>query len=677
MKYQYKLNTLLQSLHGTYHQNFKPLILSAILLLGSTVLINAQEFEYAKPTFWVGAAAGVNVNFHRGSTQKLNEDFTSPVAFHNGNNVGLYVAPLLEYHGASGIGAMLQVGYDSRNSIFEQQITVCNCPADLSTRLNYLSIEPSLRYAPFGTGFYIYGGPRFAINLTKSFKYELGINPDFPNQLPTPDVTGDLSDVRSALVSMQIGMGYDIPVTTQDNRIQTLFSPFISYEPYFGQSPRTIETWNISTIRIGAAVKFGAGKRNPMPVGGSVVTLPMTDGVRFSVISPDNIPEERRVREIFPLRNDIFFNEGSTAIPSRYVSLNKGQIANFKEDNLEEFAPKNLSGRSDRGMTVYYNLLNILGDRLGKNPSSNINLIGYSGESIEDGLAMAESVKQYLTDIWSINSSRISVEGKMKQLTSAQLAGGTKDLDMLRAGERKVTVQSSSAPLLMEFQSGADAKLKPVEFTALQDAPLDSYLTFNVEGARKALSSWKLEIKDETGKVQNFGPFTSDQVRIPGKSIMGTRPKGKYNVTMIGTAKNGAIVRKDATVNMVLWTPPKDEIGSRYSVIYDFDESKAINIYEKYLTSVIVPSIPIGGTVFIQGHTDTIGEEAYNQNLSLKRANDVKGILSNELTRIGRKDVKFEVIGMGEDSTNAPFSNTLPEQRAYNRTVIIDIIPKK
>jgi len=677
MKYQEKIGKALQSFQDVYNSIFKSLTLTVILLFGVAISGEAQEFEYSRPTFWVGAAAAVNANFHRGSTQKLNNDFTSPVAFHDGNNIGLYVAPLIEYQSPSGIGAMLQVGYDSRNSIFEQQTTVCNCPADLSTRLNYLSVEPSLRLSPFGSGFYIYGGPRFAFNLTKSFRYELGINPDFPDQLPTPDVTGDLSDVRSALVSMQIGMGYDIPVTSQDNRIQTLFSPFISYQPYFGQSPRTNESWNITTIRIGAAVKFGAGKKNPMPPSTTVVALPMTDGVRFSVVSPDNIPEERRVKEIFPLRNDVFFDDGSTEIPTRYVALNKGQTTNFKEDNLEEFAPKNLSGRSERGITVYYNLLNIIGDRLGKNPSSNINLVGYSADGVEDGKAMAESVKKYLTDVWSVNSSRISVEGREKQLTAAQLAGGSKDNDMLLEGERKVTIQSSSTPLLMEFQSGADAKLKPVEFTALQNAPLDSYLTFNVDGARKAFSSWRLEVKDESGKVQNFGPYTAEQVRIPGKSIMGTRPKGRYDVSMIGIGKNGTTIRREATVNMVLWSPPKDEIGSRYSVIYDFDESKAINIYEKYLTSVIVPSIPVGSTVIVQGHTDIIGDEAYNQNLSLARANDVKGILLRELNRIGRKDVKFEVIGLGEDQFNAPFENTLPELRAYNRTVIIDIIPKK
>jgi hypothetical protein len=45
--------------------------------------------------------------------------------------------------------------------------------------------------------------------------------------------------------------------------------------------------------------------------------------------------------EIFPLRNYVFFfNEGSSEIPNRYVSLTKNQVKDFKEDQLETFAKK-------------------------------------------------------------------------------------------------------------------------------------------------------------------------------------------------------------------------------------------------------------------------------------------------------------------------------------------------
>ncbi|MBK7231733.1 MAG: OmpA family protein [Saprospiraceae bacterium] len=656
---------------------FKSILLLVCFITASQSNVQAQEYKYTRPSFWLGVGGGANINFHRGSTQKLNESFTSPVAFHNGNTVGLFLAPLLEYQGPGGIGFMLQVGYDSRRSIFEQETTVCNCPADLSTNLSYVTVEPSLRIAPFGPGFYLYAGPRLAFNVDKSFTYKLGINPAYPNQPATPDVEGDLSDIKNTLISMQVGAGYDIPLNSQNNRFQALLSPFVSFQPYFGQSPRSIETWNITTVRVGAALKFGLGTKNPVPyIETGIIVPPATSDVRFTVVSPKNIPTMRRVSETFPLRNYVFFDEGSTAIPDRYVLLNKSQTAEFKEEQLEQFSPKKLAGRSEREMTAYYNLLNIIGDRLAKNSSSAITLVGSSEKGSTEGKAMAESVKKYLTDVWNINGSRITAIGREEPLVPNLQPGGTKDLELLVDGDRRVSIETNSPALLMEFQTGKE-NLRPVSIIGIQEAPLDSYVSFNADGARKAYTSWRLELKDENNRVQNYGPYNIDQVRLPGKTILGTQPKGKYVATMVGTKANGNIERQNANVDMVLWTPPQNEMGMRYSVLYEFGESKAINIYEKYLHTVLVPKIPAGSTVIIHGHTDLIGEEAYNETLSLARANDVRAILEDGLKDAGRTDVNFVVHGMGEDTGAAPFDNSYPEERAYNRTVIIDIIPKK
>lgn len=128
---------------------------------------------------------------------------------------------------------------------------------------------------------------------------------------------------------------------------------------------------------------------------------------------------------------------------------------------------------------------------------------------------------------------------------------------------------------------------------------------------------------------------------------------------------------------MVLWTPPQNEEMMRFSIIFEFNDSKAIQIYDRYLTDIVTPKIPKDGTVIIHGHTDIIGDEAHNQELSLARANEVKGILESALAKAGRTDVKFEAYGFGEDLTLEPFENKFPEERFYNRTVIIDIIPPR
>lgn len=638
--------------------------------------VQAQAVQYTQPSWWFGVAGGANFNFYRGSTQQLTDDFTAPVAFDEGNGVSLYLAPLMEYHApGTALGFMLQLGYDGRSSSYKQQITPCNCPADLSTTLSYITVEPSIRLAPFKGNFYLYGGPRLAFNVHKSFKYELGINPDFPDQEPTPDVNGDLSHVNSTLISMQVGAGYDIPLSSQNRRTQFVISPFVAFHPYFGQAPRDIETWSVTTFRVGAALKLGHGRMITAPA--AIDVLPVEPEFRFTVNSPKNVPAEELVTETFPLRNYVFFDLGSTAIPDRYVTLTKAQVKDFREDQPDLFRPKNQSDRSERQMAAYYNILNILGDRMVKDPSTTITLVGSSEKSPEDGRAMAESIQQYLVGVFGISASRIAIEGRDKPKIPSEQPGGTLELELLRAGDRRVSIESTMPSMLMEFYNGPTAPLKPVEIKALQEAPMSSYVTFNVQGANKAFESWSLEVKDDMGKVQKFGPYAGEKISIPGKSLMGTQPQGDYKVTLVGHTKEGTIVRREVPVHMVLWTPAVYKNGMRYSILYEFNESKAISMYEKYITEVITPKIPQGGKVLVRGYTDIIGDDAHNLELSLARANDVKTILAASLAKAGRTDVIIDVKGFGEDEKLSLFGNTYPEERFYNRTVVIDILPVK
>lgn len=655
---------------------FRMLVQSAAIcsLVLMTHLAPAQTTtpRFEPPAWWFGGAGGVNFNFYQGTTQQLNNDLTSPAAFRHGNGMGLFLAPVIEYRNPdSRFGVSLMAGLDSRKGEFDQITTPCNCPADLSTDLSYITVEPSLIFSPFKGNFFLYGGPRVAFGLKQGFDYQLGTNPEVPDQEPTPTVKGDFSSMEDILVSMQVGMGYNIPLTDESKQTQTVLSPFVAFHPYFGQSPRSIETWSLTTVRAGLALKFGRGKLiKETAQSAAVVVDPM---VRFSVNSPENIVVDRRVRETFPLRNYVFFDLGATSIPERYVLLTKNQVKDFKEDQLEVFSPKAMDGRSRREMVVYYNLLNILGDRLGKNPKASITLVGSSKKGPEDAKVLAEAVKTYWVDVFGIASSRIITEGQGKPAIPSEQVGGTQELVQLREEDRRVTIKSTSPELLMEFESGPEGTLKPVVIVGVQEAPIDSYMTFYAKGSNKALESWTLEVRDSKGKLQEFGPYMAEQVTIPGKTIMGSIPEGDYEMTMVGKTKSGRTVRQDTTVSMSLWKPKEDEMGMRYSIIYEFNESKAIPIYEKYLTEVVTPKIPKGATVAIHGYTDAIGDRETNEVLSLARANDVKVILQSALGN--RKDVKFQTFGFGEDQNLSPLDNKYPEQRFYNRTVLIDIIP--
>ncbi len=395
--------------------------------------------------------------------------------------------------------------------------------------------------------------------------------------------------------------------------------------------------------------------------------------VRFFANAPKEVPVIHKIRETFPLRNYVFFNVGSTKIPDRYVLLTKDQAKYFQENHLEEFTSKNPSGRSKRQLNVYYNVINILGDRMGKNPSATITLVGSSANGPKDGAAMAETVKRYLVDVFSIKASRIKIEGQDKPKIPSEQLGGTRELVLLREGDQRVSIESSSPDILMEFQSGPNAPLKPVEIVTTEESIPNNSVSFNADGAKEAFPSWSLELRNEKGKTESFGPFTEDKINISRESILGNQLQGDYTATMIGMTNIGKTIKKDASFRIELADSPKVQEGMRFSIIFEFDESRAITMYKKYLTNIVTPKIPRGGKVIIRGYTDIIGDFDYNQRLSLARANGVKKIMEASLVKAGRTDVTFEVAGYGEDEKTSPFENKFAEERFYDRTVIIDI----
>ena len=245
----------------------KTLIVSALVITG--IQTKAQT-QYSKPSWFFGVAGAANINFYDAKVTALNSEFISPVTFQDGRGVGTYAGLVAQYRpDRSILGFMVQAGYDSRSGKFDRQGT-----SDLSTNLSYASLEPSLLLAPFRNGFYVYLGPRLAYTTQKSFTYK---NP------PGADVRGDFDNVRNTRISGQVGMGYDIMLGASTSPTKFVISPFVAWHPHFGQNPRSVESWDLTTIRAGLAFKIGTGRAisaaTPPPPPVPVVTDRDGDGV--------------------------------------------------------------------------------------------------------------------------------------------------------------------------------------------------------------------------------------------------------------------------------------------------------------------------------------------------------------------------------------------------------------
>ncbi len=108
----------------------------------------------------------------------------------------------------------------------------------------------------------------------------------------------------------------------------------------------------------------------------------------------------------------------------------------------------------------------------------------------------------------------------------------------------------------------------------------------------------------------------------------------------------------------------KDGCWAFHGVLFDFDSDKVKSKYDPLIQNAVeVMKLNPGLTVEIQGHTDSYGTDAYNQKLSQRRANAVKG----ELVKLGVDGKRLSTVGYGESQPAE--SNDTDEGRAYNRRV--------
>jgi outer membrane protein OmpA-like peptidoglycan-associated protein len=626
-----------------------PILLTAAAILAAMSLAagpaRAQQAKNLGPKWWLGGTLGLNWNSYSADIRQMNSSVSTPVPFTNGSGLGLFLGPMVEYRHDDVWGAMVALGFDSRGGSFDD-VSNAGVTGSLSTSMNYISLEPSVRVAPFPSDVFLFAGPRLAFNVAKSFEY---------GQTGQPTVSGDFSGTRGAVISGQVGVGMDFLVSGKGASTQVLAAPFFAV--HFGQGPRSEETWGLTTFRAGVSVKFAST--------GSSTGERAGEELAFTVRAPKVIPAERRVQETFPTRNFVFFDAGSTAIPARYVTLSGADAASFREEHLLEAQPQDLTGRSRRQMTVYHNVLNVVGDRMRRFREATIDLSGSSESGAAEGKEMAESVKRYLVDAFGIDAGRIRTSGNAKPSVPSVQRGASRELELVKPEDRRVEISSTASEIL-----------DPVQIISLQEDPLDSDVLVSVAGAGEMLSSWSVEATGDDGKTQRFGPFTRDQERIPGRSIIGDRLQGQFTLAMVGETSGGQTVRKEEKVRLARSDEADENTGWRFSILFEFDQSKTVATYNRFLTNEVAPLIPAGGSVIIHGHTDVVGEESYNLKLSRERATETMEVLQAALVKAGKRNVRFDTYGFGEDPRRAPFENALPEERFYNRTVIIDIVPE-
>lgn len=110
-------------------------------------------------------------------------------------------------------------------------------------------------------------------------------------------------------------------------------------------------------------------------------------------------------------------------------------------------------------------------------------------------------------------------------------------------------------------------------------------------------------------------------------------------------------------------------VSLRLNVEFDFDSSKARPEHAKEVRKVadFMKSYP-SSTVVMEGHTDSMGDQSYNQGLSERRAKTIADMLVNDH---GISSSRVDSRGFGESQPAA--SNDTKEGRQRNRRVVANL----
>ncbi|MBN1447328.1 MAG: OmpA family protein [Bacteroidetes bacterium] len=659
---------------NTRTHNFTIGTIIAVLLLVGAGTITAQDTNFRERALRWGGSLGFNLNEASLGYQHLHEpfpNFDKPNTDNekiNGNGTGMYAGVMVEYLSRSWWGVQIRASYDMRNATVQD--IYATPQTEFITRMAYLSFEPALRIDQHLIPRLSFtAGPLIAANLTGTYDFKADVN--------GPVTSADMGVPDRSVVSLgaSFGTAYDVEIGRGRNT-SVFLSPFFDYSWIAAQrKANTTDTqnsvqdiWSTQTFRVGLRVSWETRKpvdQNayipPYVAPDRSAAAPVPSKNRFYAILPNgNTIQHKSVEGHFPVHPYVFFDKGSQEIPLRYTRLSKAEARDFSADDLGHFVKDentDVQTNIDELMIVYYNILNIYGDRMRKNPNTQVTLRSSDPESWEAQTA-ANRIKSYLVDNFDIDANRIAIDLEEPRMESGSDQTDPAYASMIDDENRRVKMVFTNANMYSS-----------IPYTITDESPFENDMIINIENDVR-FKSWRVSVTGEN-RTLNAGPFYARTAALDLSPIMGDLREAEFKVAVTFSLQDG----EQATESMEFKMYHGDMVGNakRYLMVFDYNESDAVRVYESRLRNDIVAGMESGNIVYVHGHTDVIGNDLGNQTLSQARADKVKDIIVDEL-RGTRKDVKVIAIGIGKQQMKYTFDNSHPEGRMYNRNVFVEIL---
>ncbi|MCL2039080.1 MAG: OmpA family protein [Bacteroidetes bacterium] len=389
------------------------------------------------------------------------------------------------------------------------------------------------------------------------------------------------------------------------------------------------------------------------------ITAYNSQGLGIKVDDDFNISsyEEYMLLEEIPLLNKIFFDKNSSTIPDRYN--------------------QKVSSDDNKNYTIidnYYNILNIIGERMNENCEYELRLVGSNDNNsdeeknnLELSRARAESIKNYLVNNWNIAYDRIIVEAIGLPENPSLKENETLKMEENRRVEIYANNSSLLSPIVNEnrFLSSDFERLK-VDINITSNEGIEKYVVLQKLDDKivRELSVLEPEGANGTYNLTEYLPIELNNIMDDAEMEI---------ILLVTTSSNDVkIERNNLSVKYYpsilsaanKQTSKTNQYGTKmyknYLVLFGLNES---NISDEGFSVVsnIKDIITEDSEIHIVGFSDIIGTEKHNRRLALNRADNIK------------RAIDFYNTTIDNTSSVMSFDNSLPEGRFYSRAVEINV----
>ena len=684
----------------------------------TVVLFAACVDALSQPDHGMGGYVGFQYGLYPSNITGLPGAQTCCTDFGQGSSADVYGGLLYRFDLASSMKLDLRVGLSTNGASFSKREEIGNAlegtgdDVRVVRAISQYSLTTSRVIADVTPLIHWYAGRAFNMMIGPYLGYVLSGTFSTTEELAQPtsatfaetgsrtrnNSKGNITSLNALQLGAMVGVAYDIDLPSVNMSISPELVFLMPFTPPVNLPDG--QTWSQLLFRAGLSLR---ARQIPPP---ALISLPdpvSTEPLPNLALSVQARAEKNGVytdvarvvvtetlsKEMYPLLPYVFFEEGSHLVPPRYRRLSEALVRRY--DPSIRYKYDSTSDKRSNTIKVYHDLLNVIAKRLRDTPGSSITLTGYHAdvpvENRDANLSRkrAESIRDYLLEAWKIDPAQVKfgTHGGLPPKAAKTNVADALDVSDGHAENRRVEITSDPPSILYpvvieDTTRSIDRPNIEYVFTVQSPVPI---ATWELEASNAASAGSEMPLVDTSGteipdKVVRQYDADVDQRAIPKRRGVIT-----YSLTIVDAEARTASAANTLDVAYVTIQDRRKrgdaniEVNTYRLIMFDYESSDLSELPESILQSFDMDGITVlqdaatSDSTIVRGFADRKGNDRINEQLAERRATSVADRIR---TANGFRSV---ITSSGTTERDAPYPNTLPEQRLYNRTV--EIVTKK